>query len=199
MLKVSVDPGTKGTALLTTNTQVAIAPKPHSSKKLTAPPKTDSNATPKKPPPFRQFLRVLAPRFLPRFTHDKYSGSELLALVSPNVYAELVHSPNPLVSQHSFANPRHDVKHTITYHRCTVRRLKPPRDPSSTKEASTSTRQQTSEKSDNGGESGDKTGVDDDKVVYVGWSTHVPGKHIAPMTMWDGLGEWDNVRCELLH
>ena len=199
MLKVSVDPGTKGTALLTTNTEVAIAPKPHSAKKLTTQPKTDSNATPKKPPPFRQFLRVLAPRFLPRFTHDKYDGSELLALVSPSVYAELVHSPNPLISQRPFDNLRHDVKHNITYHRCTVRRLKPPRDPTSPKEDSTPARQPTSAKSDNGGGSGDKTGVDDDKVVYVGWSTNIPGKHIAPMTMWDGLGEWDNVRCEVLH
>jgi hypothetical protein len=115
--------------------------------------------------------------------------------VSPYVYAELTKSPNPLISYNSVAESH---QQTITYHRCTVRRLRPPQDPSGpTKEASTPARQRAPANPDKTDEPNDNANVGEERVVYVGWGVQVPQKHIAPSSMWDGLDDWDNVRCGL--
>ncbi|KAK7473010.1 Peroxisome biosynthesis protein pex1 [Stygiomarasmius scandens] len=128
---VSLDPRPKNNALLlSTNTEVSIAPKLHSrqqkalSKSTSKDNSSSSNGTPitasssaKSKPTLNttsQTLRVL-PRRVPSLHTPTYNGTEILGYVSLRTFANLFPSTEP---------------GTTTYRKVAYRRLQPPSDPS---------------------------------------------------------------------
>jgi len=128
---VSLDPQPKNNALLlSTNTEVSIAPKLHSrqqkalSKSTSKDNSSSSNGVPitasssaKSKPTLNtisQTLRVLPRRVLSLQT-PTYNGTEILGYVSPRTFANLFPSIEP---------------GTTTYRKVVYRRLQPPSDPS---------------------------------------------------------------------
>ncbi|KAG5645414.1 hypothetical protein DXG03_006238 [Asterophora parasitica] len=127
---VSLDPTSKGHALLlTTNTEVSIAPKLHRSDRRadTSGPKSKSATqdapatTPERKPQKSnsQVLRVLPHRVSP-VAPLEYSGSELVAYVSPSTFKQIHVSRHPTEKAIS-----------IRCYESTYKRLSPPPDPSS--------------------------------------------------------------------
>ncbi|KAJ6495661.1 P-loop containing nucleoside triphosphate hydrolase protein [Mycena vitilis] len=125
---VSIEPESKGNALLlTTNTEVSIAPKLHP-KKQSRPVNGVSHGTngvaststaPKDapvvhPPVSPQVLRVLPPHLL-GLPFPEHTGPEVLAYVSPATFA-LLHSSSEADD--------------AVYHKTVLKRLSPPTDPS---------------------------------------------------------------------
>ena len=206
-LTVSLDPQSKANALLlTTNTEVTIAPKPHlpNSKSLSATstsPTADptSGSTTLEHP--TQTLRVLHPRIFhamaPTHSEPKLpnTGTHLLAYVSHATFALLTKSLlvaiPPLTS-------------TTTFHKCTLRRLLPPIDPSDSPpvskphisaplshifhpgEGERFSHKDTGEKDEN------DTGHANE--LYIAWRPGVPNYHVVLEDAFpsvDGVEEWD--------
>jgi peroxin-1 len=112
---VSVDPQSKtGPVLLTTDTEVSIAPKPHSSP---VPPLSKLENENPSQNPFPQLLRVLPSRLVQNVIPTTTSQTAL-AFLSPQTFAQLAQQYN-LVDG---SNPR-------SFHRCSLLRFSPPTDP----------------------------------------------------------------------
>jgi len=120
--------------------------------------------------------------------------------VSPYIFAELTHSPNPLATvtdNGPDSNKNHST--TIVYHRCIVHRLRPPPDPNAPPAQAPAPApvprllHPASADSDKHDEMDTPKDGKTGKEVYIGWSTHVPEEHIAPSALWEGLDEWDLV------
>jgi peroxin-1 len=138
LFPVSLDPQSKNNALLlSTNTEVSIAPKLHSrqqksSSKITKDKSSSLNGAPAVKPSVdaqdkpetsshSYVLRVLPERVL-SLSVPSYTGSEILGYVSPRTFASLYPSAQP---------------ETSTYWKSTFKRLRPPidhSDPLSTQE-----------------------------------------------------------------
>jgi peroxin-1 len=187
---VGIEPEAKGNALLlTTNTEVSIAPKPHSKKQIrpansssngpndpastTAPPKDASiaNLTISS-----QILRVIPPQLL-RLSFPEHAGPEVFAYVSPEV----------LLLLHPAASTDDNV-----YYKTLMKRLPPPADPSAPPTINSMppvTRVlkagNTDASSTNGGEI---------EEIYVRGVESIPGSHVAFYSV-PGIEEWDLVRC----
>ncbi|RDB24902.1 Peroxisome biosynthesis protein PAS1 [Hypsizygus marmoreus] len=188
---LNVDPQSKGNALLlTTNTEVSIAPKPHSRKESTNIPSSSKTANTinslpvsTKPKHRPVVLRVLPQRILG--THfPSHAGPELVAYVSPSTFAEL----------HQANKPSGD-NNGIACLKSTLKRLPPPIDPSSP--PSTSAPESTpmtriikagatdKEKESNGANSTDH--------VFVGYLAGIPESHVVFPAAPREVEEWDIV------
>ncbi|KAF9495315.1 AAA-domain-containing protein [Pleurotus eryngii] len=187
---VSVDPSTKGTAvLLTTNTEVSIAPKLHKQidgtarsqvskdTKTSATPSQPSSAPSKTTKGSSRITRVLPKRLLPHDAIskiDSYSGDLRTAYVSWVTFVRL---------------------------RTGLKRLQPPVDPSSkpsTSSAAPSPPPPTVLTA-GGGQEEDKTSHDQAKQepeVYIAWLSEIPDDHIVFRILEDDIEEWDLTRFE---
>ncbi|KAJ7497026.1 P-loop containing nucleoside triphosphate hydrolase protein [Mycena latifolia] len=186
---VLIEPESKGNALLlTTNTEVSIAPKPHSKKQLrpangpssgpngvgpstTAPPKDASVASPVISP---QILRVIPPHLL-GLSFPEHTGPEVLAYVSPATFL-LLH-PTSLGDD-------------AVYHKTLMKRLSPPADPlaPTTAPAPPVARVLKAGNADAGPSNGGEV-----EELYVRGVEGVPDSHVAFFSV-QGIDEWDLVR-----
>lgn len=196
----SLDPAPKtNVLLLTTNTEVSIAPKPHKSKE-SAPSKPlvnghqtpngkivtdDEKASSASQIVASQVLRVLPSRLMPNLKFPEHNGSELLAFVSTRALTQL------LGSESSDGSPNFDY-----FYQGNFTRLAPPPDPSS---SSSHPPPEPSTRILNPGAKGEsdtsskvQPGFGD---IYIGSSEQIPGGHIVYFALPEGLEEWDLVRC----
>ncbi|KAJ8696655.1 Peroxisome biosynthesis protein pex1 [Pleurotus ostreatus] len=207
---VSVDPSTKGTAvLLTTNTEVSIAPKLHKqidgtaraqvSKdiKTSATPSQPSSAPSKTPQGSSRITRVLPKRLLPHDAIskiDSYSGDLRTAYISWVTFVRLRtgRPPNSLVP-----DPSSDDNSTLYAH--TVKRLQPPVDPSSNPSTSSAAPSPPLPTVLTAGGSQEKAKTSHDQAkqepeVYISWLSEVPDDHIVFRNLEDDNEEWDLIR-----
>jgi hypothetical protein len=125
--------------------------------------------------------------------------------VSPRIFVELTGSPHPFFGAHTDSESDANPGLTIIYHRCFVRRLHPPLDPNTPSKPTSALNSApaprvllpTPEDMDTRDvDAGKDSDNDIGSPVYVGWSLDIPEGHIAPSFLWEGLAEWDLVRCE---
>ncbi|KAJ7287329.1 P-loop containing nucleoside triphosphate hydrolase protein [Mycena rebaudengoi] len=192
LLVVSLEPQPKGNALLlTTNTEVSIAPKIHSPKQSRSAkgsangvvangglhasiPDVPQNAS--AVPVVSQVLRVISPQFL-GLPFPEHTGPELLAYVSPTTFSLL----HPLCSAEDGV-----------FHKTRVKRLLPPTDPSSS--SATSSTPPASRVLIAGNTDVVPTGSGGEPTeLYVRGTEGVPGSHVALFSV-QGIEEWDLVR-----
>ncbi|KAG7449775.1 AAA-domain-containing protein [Guyanagaster necrorhizus] len=180
---VSLDPTNKSKVLLlTTDTEVSIAPKLHNRQQLKSEKVStksantdDSKGKIKSPPPPSvqpHCLRVIPSRVLAR-PFAVHSGSELLGFVSPITFTKLTKLSEPL------ENDTHVKAH--------AKRLPPPTDPSSGATASATPDPvplvlKPGEKEPTTVESGS---------IYLGRFEGIPNGHIVLPTTVDDIEEWD--------
>ncbi|KAJ7188574.1 P-loop containing nucleoside triphosphate hydrolase protein [Mycena filopes] len=191
---VSIQPEVKGNALLlTTNTEVSIAPKLHAKK---APPR-QANGVPNGLPPTTtavakdastphpiispQILRVLPPHLL-ALPFPEHSGPEILAYVSPATFL--------LIHTHS-RSPADDA----VYYKTLLKRLSPPTDPSATPAAVPAPATRVLNPGNATAEAGPSAGGVGGEVeeLYVRAVEGVPESHVA-FFAGQGVEEWDLVR-----
>ncbi|KAJ7350362.1 P-loop containing nucleoside triphosphate hydrolase protein [Mycena albidolilacea] len=182
---VSIQPESKGSALLlTTNTEVSIAPKLHSQKRPQvngtpngAPPATataaPNEASVPSPPVSPQTLRVLPPHLL-GLPFPEHTGPEVLAYVSPATF--------------SLLHPSAPIDETV-YHKTPLKRLHPPADPSA---PSPSAAPPVTRVLNAAGTAESSTGGDVEEV-YVRAVESVPESHVAFISA-GGIEDWDLVR-----
>ncbi|KAJ6593606.1 P-loop containing nucleoside triphosphate hydrolase protein [Mycena capillaripes] len=189
---VSIEPESKGNALLlTTNTEVSIAPKLHSKKQVrpsvngvangpngvplstaTAP----NGASVVQPPVSPQVLRVLPPHLL-GVPFPEHTGPEVLAYVSPATF--------------SLLHPAAAVDDAV-YHRTLLKRLSPladPLAPSTANPPPPTTRILNAANADDG----PSTVSGEVEELYVRGVEGVPESHVAFVSV-QGIEEWDLVR-----
>jgi peroxin-1 len=183
--------------LLTTNTEVSIAPKPHRSRGPTSSISSTSSSTTAQTtdtsPPKEtnngedalrqnaQILRVLPQRIL-SLPYSEYNGSELTAYVSPSTFSQLKPS-------HKFTKNAA----TIACFQTVLKRLPPPVDPSLSISASSPPPVTRILKP----EAADKVNHGDDGAsgsVFVGWADGIPENHIVFPAFPDSVEEWDLVQ-----
>lgn len=187
--------------LLTTNTEVSIAPKLHRSQGPTPSSASSSsksrvttsqtNGGPAKEANVAEdevrrnvrILRVLPKRLLRR-PFSEYTGAELIAYVSPSAFSKL----KPF---HEFNNNRE----TIVCFQMALKRLPPPIDPLTTSPIpSTSTprilKPETTDRAN--GVDGQQDGASGS--IFVGWVDDIPKNHIVFPALPDGVEEWDLVQ-----
>jgi peroxin-1 len=206
-LPVSLEPQSKGNALLlTTNTEVSIAPElrstsgPGSSAVIstdTASTSTTNGTTTiqtpiSKLPP--KILRVIPARVLPPLTPSpaSYTRSETLTYVSKRTYSQLTNT---------YPIPEEDESNRQFY-KASFRRLKPPVDPADTSGANKSTipSPPAPRVLNAGGSTGNESKPVDaaapKKVheLFVGWTEGVPESHIVFPSMIEGVDELDLIR-----
>ncbi|THU89378.1 AAA-domain-containing protein [Dendrothele bispora CBS 962.96] len=189
---VSLDPQSKNNALLlSTNTEVSIAPKLHSRPQNTPskstskdkPSSSDLQATPSahtKPKTasntVSQILRVLPERVLSLPT-PSYDGTEILGYVSPRTFSSLFPSIKP---------------DTSTYHKVNYKRLEAPIDPSEPPSAQEAA-PQPAPKILNAGEDKPAPPIDDEDVFICSMQGLVD-QHVVFSNLPKGVEEWDLVR-----
>lgn len=209
---VSVDPSTKGTAvLLTTNTEVSIAPKLHKQidgtarsqvskdTKTSATLSQPSSAPSKTTQGSSRITRVLPKRLLPHDAIskiDSYSGDLRTAYISWVTFVRLRtgRPPNSLVP-----DPSSDDNSTLYAH--IVKRLQPPVDPSSNPSTSSAAPSPPlpTVLTAGGSQEKDKTSHDQAKQeseVYISWLSEIPDDHIVFRNLEDDIEEWDLTRFE---
>ncbi|KDR75275.1 hypothetical protein GALMADRAFT_226942 [Galerina marginata CBS 339.88] len=197
----SLDPPSKGNALLlTTNTEVSIAPKLHKREDSTLPkPLLNDHREPSTIPLVNgvsdakltsskvafEVLRVLPSRLVPSPRYPEHNGSELLACVSPSTLALLRGSNSPIFGYT-----------TTSFFQGTFVKLASPPDPSSLSSSSPppaepSTRVFSAATRDDPDSNGKKTSNPDD--IFIGLLEQIPYGHIVYLALPDGLKEWDLV------
>lgn len=193
---VSLDPPSKNNALLlTTNTEVSIAPKLRSSqqtssKKSTAPTSTTTNDPPKPKLPSKT-LRVIPPHVLPPQTFplptEGYTSADALAYVSQRTWAGLTNTPYPLPQ--TAASDRQ-------FYKTALAKLKPPPNPVESDAAAPIPEPVAKILNAGGSEKVDEKGDGKKKEtsVWVGWADGVTESHVAFPVGVEGVGEWDLVR-----
>lgn len=209
---VSVDPSAKGTAaLLTTNTEVSIAPKLHkqadggarsqvskdtktsatSSQPSSAPSKTIQGSS--------RITRVLPKRLLPQDAIskiDSYPSDLRAAYVSWTTFVRLQtrRPPNSLVP-----DPSSDDNGTLYAYM--VKRLQPPVDPSSNPSTSSAAPSPppSTVLTAGGSQEKDKTSPEQarrESEVYISWLNEIPDDHIVFRNLAEDIKEWDLIRFE---
>lgn len=199
---VSLGPLSKGNVLLlTTNTEVSIAPKLHRSQGPT--PSTPSKFATKTTDSSlqqdtsitedairrnAQLLRVIPQRIL-RSACSEYNGPELTAYVSPATYSQLKPS-------HGGFNKN---TATVLCFEATLKRLPPPVDPSLTTLPTSHApapiprilKPEAADKADHV----DAQKQDDPlRSVFVGWAEGIPENHVVFPALPDSAEEWDIVQ-----
>ncbi|KAF7362140.1 putative peroxisomal biogenesis AAA ATPase pex1 [Mycena venus] len=188
---VSIQPESKGNALLlTTNTEVSIAPKLHSKKSARRPvngvPQAQtgassstatapSDASVARPPVSPHDLRVLPPHLL-GLPFPEPTGSEIVAYVSPATFSLL----------HFAAAPDDAV-----YHKTLLKRLPPPADPSAPPPSAAPPMTRVLN-AGAGADAGPTIGGDVGEL-YVRGVEGVPENHVALISV-GGIEDWDLVR-----
>ncbi|KAF9482195.1 AAA-domain-containing protein [Pholiota conissans] len=205
----NLDPSTKGNALLlTTNTEVSIAPKLHKNRDTTtAKPlvngmnghassstKPSANGVPKpfpQPTPLpniaNEILRILPSKVVPSLTlrYPDHNGTELLAFISPRTLAKLQTTPSEQTSN--------------WFRHANFKKLSAPNDPSSSSAPAPTpeptARVLNSSTREEGDSSSSATSNPGD--IYLGVSEDIPYAHIVYSALPDGLVEWDlvNITC----
>ncbi|KAF7375905.1 putative peroxisomal biogenesis AAA ATPase pex1 [Mycena sanguinolenta] len=191
---VSIQPESKGTALLlSTNTEVSIAPKLHARKqqppqvngapKATAPAITPNDAfSVPQPPVSTRILRVLPPHLL-AIPFPEHTGAQVLAYVSPATFTSLFH----------FTSADTDG---AVYHKTFLERLSPPADPSAPPTAPPSPPVTRVLQPGAGAGAADvgPTGAEEEELsLYVRPVDEVPENHVSFGSS-AGIEEWDLVR-----
>ncbi|KAL1696033.1 P-loop containing nucleoside triphosphate hydrolase protein [Schizophyllum commune] len=185
LLVGSLDVSSKtNAALLTTDTEISIAPKLHRrgapASKGRAPAEPSSSEVPSKPQahPKSTVLRVLPSRLSAPTL--EYTGSELLGYVSKATFRKLEGSSELPAG---------------SYRKARVKRLSPPADPlggSSTPSEPAPAPRILSAGKEAAAE--DKSSEDDAETVYVGVLDGIPDRSIVLPVLTHGTEEWDMVR-----
>ncbi|KAK7057474.1 putative peroxisomal biogenesis AAA ATPase pex1 [Favolaschia claudopus] len=191
---VSIQPEKGKASLLTTNTEVSIAPKLHASaasaKKRqvngsnTLPPPDSSlaasNSQPQSHPQTHLRLRVLPPRLL-GLCMPEHNGLQVLAYVSSTTFASL--HPSSAIDQEETA-----------YHKTLFKLLPPPLDPSETSPTPSSPPQPPPTRVLQSGSSSNDAGASElIEELYVRPHPNVPDGHVVCCPV-GGITEWDVVR-----
>ncbi|KAJ2931208.1 hypothetical protein H1R20_g5824, partial [Candolleomyces eurysporus] len=199
LIVTGLGPQTKGNALLlTTNTEVSIAPKLHQNKdaprskpsaqrgEKQAP--STSQANPSEAPiqtsGVPRTLRVLPARFFHGVEFPDISGPEILSYVSVQTFQKRV-APD---------------EQNVEFYRCQLRPLSPPADPSSP--SSGPAPPDTAPRSLNlgSGEKADETkqsASQNTRDILAGVHNDIPQHHIVFSALPEGVEEWDLVRVSL--
>ncbi|KAL1723778.1 P-loop containing nucleoside triphosphate hydrolase protein [Schizophyllum commune] len=195
LLVGSLDVSSKSNAaLLTTDTEISIAPKPHRrgahTSKGRAPAEPSSFDVPSKlqAHPKSTVLRVLPSRL--SAPAPEYTGPELLGYVSKATFRKLDGaSGSPAAASELPAG---------TYKKARVKRLSPPVDPlagpSTSSEAAPAPRILSAGKE---ASTEEKKSEDDAEVVYVGILDGIPDRSIVLPMLTHGIEEWDMVKLFL--
>ncbi|PPQ98400.1 hypothetical protein CVT24_004079 [Panaeolus cyanescens] len=202
----SVDPPAKNNALLlTTNTEVSIAPKLHKANKgketsqssvkqangtakSSSASKEDSEV-PSTSTGISRILRVLSTRHFPTWTYSNYDGTELLAAVSATTLAGL------MATEHHSLDVAKPTFYPAQFHR-----LSPPLDPSSSSTKPTSTSEPTNRVLNPGSsKESDPTPSQPAATneIYVGLLDDIPNNHIVFSALPEGIEDWDLVLVNL--
>jgi peroxin-1 len=197
-------PQTKGNALLlTTNTEVSIAPKLHQKKDAVAAPRSkpsaqqrgeqqapssSSQAKPSEAPiqtgGVPQTLRVLPARFFDGVEFPDISGPEILSYVSVQTFQKRI-----------TLDPQSDK-----FHRCQLRPLSPPVDPSSPSSGPPPPDTNPRNLNLGSGEKADETKQSPSQStrdIFAGVHSDIPPLHIVFSALPEGVEEWDLVRSVL--
>lgn len=200
----SIDPPSKGNALLlTTNTEVSIAPKLHRSRdKVSSKPFINGHVTTtasvnanEKPAvdgdvksplnSLSEVLRVLPARLVAGFKFFEHDGPELLAAVSSRTMTSL--QPT---------HPKSNSQVVGSFYRGTFKILIAPSDPSSSSlapAAEPSAKVLNPGTHTNSTSALDKTPLNPNDI-FIGTAENIPQGHIVFYALPDGLEEWDLVR-----
>ncbi|KAF9238473.1 P-loop containing nucleoside triphosphate hydrolase protein [Melanogaster broomeanus] len=192
---VSLEPSTKGNAaLLTTDTEVSIAPKAHSRQRAAAPAKSTASEDnilkqPSKPSFPEDVLRVLPIRLVDAIppAATSYSRPETLAYIHPYTFSLLAGSRYPL---------KDHMKGVFL--KLSYRVLQPPQNPLDAPrngDAAAEPPEPTPQVLHPGGKSevspADKTAkVSTENVLFVGWSDKVLESHVFFPNGLEGIGDW---------
>lgn len=193
---VSLTPSTRSNAaLLTTDSEVSIAPKMHARQKAVGgvPSSISQDATankdPAKPSLPATVLRVLPTRIINRFSPPpaSYNRTEVLAYIHPYIFANLAQSRYPMKEDMG------DVFLRFSY-----RLLDPPEDPLAPRNtnANTEAQEPVAQVLHPGGKSeppvAEKTpsNVSAEKFLIVGWSTKVLESHVYFPYGLEGARDW---------
>ncbi|TFK23693.1 peroxisome biogenesis factor 1 [Coprinopsis marcescibilis] len=184
-----LDPKSKGNALLlTTNTEVSIAPKMHKRKPMAANDKPSSQEEAKKstgPCSASEkearsvILRVVPSSIFPTIRFPNVTGSEILGVVASDTLEQA--NLQPGLSGQFF-----EVQ---------FKRLSPPVDPSSSKSSDPEPQQRSI--SLGGGKLADVRSPAPRTELYVGHHTELPSQHIVFSVLPEGVEEWDLVRVSV--
>lgn len=188
-----MDPQSKGSALLlTTNTEVSIAPKPHKPTKAKSgseaavdPSPQTGNASPAKIPGHPDSVDLVL-RVLPNTTYGKVEfpeggGSEILAYIGCNAFQkELLIAKDESIEKFSEA---------------LLQRLPPPIDPSSTSKEPESEPQSQNLSLTGGKTKGEEQDAGNSGIrVHFSYHEGVAMNHIMFSGLPDGVEEWDLVK-----
>ena len=180
---VSLEPSSKGaTALLTTDTEVSIAPKPHQrSKSKVAPRDITSQEDPSKSPKLPEIgLRVLPTRLLEDVAppSSAYTGPGTLAYVHSHTFSVLTETEFP----------------TDEFIKVSYRHLPPPSDPlqASRNEADVEPPTSSTQRDADDLELGNQIPVEfsADNVLFVGSCDKVMESHVFLPNGIEGIGDW---------
>lgn len=189
ILSVSLEPSSKGAALLTTDTEVSIAPKPHQRSKSTALPRDiiaqeDSLNRPPNLPEVA--LRVLPTRLLGDVPplDSTYTGSGTLAYVHPYTFSVLTETEWPTTG---------DFKNEFV--KLSYRDLPPPSDPlqAPQNEADMELPKPSTQRAGSGNPELDTEKPVEfpaDNVLFVGSSDKVTESHILFLNGTEGVRDW---------
>ncbi|KAG8215478.1 P-loop containing nucleoside triphosphate hydrolase protein [Butyriboletus roseoflavus] len=181
LLVVSLDPSTRGNAaLLTTDSEVSIAPKTHARQKAigAAPSSVAQDGTAKKDPAKASLpatvLRVLPTRLIDRFSPSSacYNRPETLAYIHPYIFSNLVRSRYPM---------KEDMNNVFM--KFSYQLLEPPEnplEPSRNANASAETQEPVTQGSSSRGA----------KRTCMGWSDKVLESHVYFPYGLEGVGDW---------
>ncbi|KJA20005.1 hypothetical protein HYPSUDRAFT_204070 [Hypholoma sublateritium FD-334 SS-4] len=194
-----LDPAKGNALLLTTNTEVSIAPKLHRNREApsTNPPINGHAAVSPKPTingtataaapsattkTASEILRVIPSRLVSGSTYPEHSGLELLAFVSPRTLDQL----EPLLADRT----------PSWFHHAAFKKLAAPHDPSASSSDVPAPEPTTRVLN---------AAAREDPVpaklvpgdIYIGTSKEIPSGHIVFSALPDGLEEWDLVRVSL--
>lgn len=195
--EASLDPPKGNALLLTTNTEVSIAPKLHRNRD--APSKalvnghsvaanakstTSSASETAAPPPgtatTTEILRIIPMRLVPGLLCPDHNGAELLAFVSSRTLRQL--EPLPINQTTSW------------FHHASYKRLLAPQDPSSLSAAPPPELVSRVLNAARKAPDSAKPSVDGSQSVYIGTSREIPSGQIVFSALPDGLEEGDLVR-----
>ena len=191
-----LDPSKGNALLLTTNTEVSIAPKLHRSREapsdkplvnghaaVRASPAINGNAAAAAPTPTvkatSEILRVIPSRLVSGLTYPDHTGLELLAFVSPRTLDQL----EPLLANRT----------TAWFHHAAFKKLAAPHDPSAPS-TDAPTPEPTTRVLNAAAREEPVPGKLTPGDIYIGTSKEIPVGHIVFSALPDGVAEWDLVR-----
>ena len=177
---VSLDPSNNSSALLlSTDTEVSIAPKLHSSKRKDA--ETVHDPAADKPPPTQSaVLRVLPPRLFQML--PTYSGAETIVFVSTSIYTVLYPAVKSPPTSKSAS-------------RCNINRLTPPQSPVDKTSGSSEDAKLPKILNPTEGAEVLENAAAIPMNAYVFASSEIPPNHIVFINPANEVKDWDRVKC----